>query len=59
VTLSIYAVRISARMLVKEASQQANDAERILTEAVARINAELTAISAKLSPLDCDPGDPA
>jgi hypothetical protein len=58
-TLSIYAVRVSARMLVKEAPKQALAAEHILIEAVARINAELTAISAKLSPLDCDPGDPA
>ena len=58
-TLSIYAVRISAAMLVKQAPQQALDAERILKDAVERINTELPAISAKLSPLDWDPGDPA
>jgi hypothetical protein len=54
-----YAVRISARMLVKEAQHQADQAERILKEAVKRIDAECPALSVKLSPLEWDPGDPA
>ena len=57
-TISIYAVRISAKMLVRDVGPQSEDAERILMEAVAKIN-KLSAVSAKLSSLDIDPGDPA
>ena len=58
-TLSIYAVRISARKLVKEAQNQADEAERILKDAIKRIDAECPALSVKLSLLEWDPGDPA
>ena len=46
-------------LLVKEAQHQADQAERILKEAIKRIDAECPALSVKLSSLDWDPGDPA
>ncbi len=49
--LSAYTVQISARMLVREATQQADEAEKILCATVARINAEFHAISAALAPI--------